>query len=325
MAHPYEQLTPDLVLDAVESCGPLPSGHQLALNSYENRVIQIGIEDGPDLVAKFYRPERWSNPAILEEHHFTQALAAEEVPVIAPCIFNGQTLHQQQGFRFALFERRGGRAPETDNLEQLEWIGRFIGRIHQLGKTSAFQHRPQIDCHRLGWQAREHVLNSRLLPIEHQSRYAQLSQALIEACESAFAEVQPDNIRLHGDCHHGNILWTDAGPHFVDMDDCANGPAVQDLWMLLHADATQANLQLDALLEGYRTFCEFNPAELKLVEPLRALRLLHYTGWLSQRWNDPAFPAAFPWFGEASYWPDHLADLEQQALRFAHPPQWFGG
>jgi len=320
MSHPYDRLSPDLVLDAVESLGLHADGRVMALNSYENRVFQIGIEDGAGVVAKFYRPDRWSDQAILEEHAFSLALASDDIPVVAPNSYRQQTLFRQEGFRFALFPRRGGRAPELDNFDHLEWIGRFIGRIHLLGRAKPFTHRPSLDCQRYGWQARQAVLDSELLPLEYRSDYETLSAQLIEDAQGHFDRAQARPLRLHGDCHPGNILWTDAGPHFVDMDDCCNGPAVQDLWMLLSGERRDMLMQLDAVLEGYRTFCDFDAAELALIEPLRTLRLLHYTAWLVQRWDDPAFPAAFTWFAEAGYWPGYLADLRQQAQRMAEPP-----
>ena len=319
MSHPYDRLSPDTVLDAIERCGLLPNGRVLALNSYENRVFQIGIEDAPGVVAKFYRPDRWSDEAILEEHRFSLALAADEIPVVAPLTFAGETLLRHAGFRYALFPRRGGRAPELDDLSHLEWIGRFLGRIHLLGQAKPFTHRPAIDSDRLGWQARESLLASGQIPAHHQERYAVTSQRLIEQAERQLQQIAPRRLRLHGDCHPGNILWTDAGPHFVDMDDCANGPAVADLWMLLSGERYEMQLQLDALLTGYRTFCAFDTAELALIEALRSLRLLHYTSWLGQRWDDPAFPLAFPWFEDEAYWQGYLADLEQQTLRMVEP------
>jgi len=320
MAHAYEQLTHERVLDAVESLGLLPDGHVLALNSYENRVFQIGIEDDSGVVGKFYRPGRWSNEAILEEHAFSLALAADEIPVVPPMVFDHNTLFEHEGFRFTLFPRRGGRTPDLENLDNLEWIGRFIGRIHLLGQAKTFQYRPTLGSQWYGWQARESVLRSPLLPDEYRETYQVLSTRLIEAVELSFDQIQPRNIRLHGDCHPGNILWTDAGPHFVDMDDSCNGPAIQDLWMLLNGDRVDMQIQLDALLEGYRAFHDFDSSELALIEPLRSLRQLHYTAWLARRWDDPAFPLAFPWFGEASYWQGYLSDLDQQLLRMAEPP-----
>ncbi len=320
MTHAYERLTHERVLDAVESLGLLPDGHVMALNSYENRVFQIGIEDEEGVVGKFYRPGRWTNAAILEEHDFSRALAAEEIPVIPPMAFDERTLFELEGFRFTLFPRRGGRSPDLENLDNLEWIGRFIGRIHLLGQAKPFQHRPQMSSEWYGWLARETVLQSPLLPEEYREAYQQLSTQIIEEVERRFAQVNPGSIRLHGDCHPGNILWTDAGPHFVDMDDSCNGPAIQDLWMLLSGDRLDMQIQLDALLEGYRDFHDFNTAELALIEPLRSLRLLHYTAWLAKRWDDPAFPLAFPWFTDPNYWSGYLSDLEQQLLRMKEPP-----
>ena len=326
MSHPYDALSPDRVLDAIDAQGFTSDGHLLALNSYENRVYQVGLEDAGFVVAKFYRPDRWSDDAILEEHAFSLALAAQEIPVVAPLAdAAGNTLHHHAGFRFALFPRQGGRWPELDDPDHLEWLGRFLGRIHQLGAAQDFRHRPGTDPRTLGREPADALLQSPLLPPEYRSRYQTLSDALIGRCEAVFAKVQPRLLRLHGDCHPGNILWTDDGPHFVDMDDCRMGPAVQDLWMLLSGDRTDMCWQLDAVLEGYRMFRDFDPAELALIEPLRALRMIHYAAWLARRWDDPAFPLAFPWFGSANYWEDQLATLEQQLETLALPPlQLFG-
>lgn len=319
MSHPYEHLSPDLVLDAVEQAGFLPDGRILSLNSYENRVFQIGIEDHPGLVAKFYRPDRHSDAAILEEHNFSEELAQAEIPVVAPLAIAGNTLHRHQNFRFALFPRRGGRAPEADNLQHLAWIGRFLGRIHLQGRHKKFAHRPAIDVQRFGWHAQQKLLDSGLLPFHLENEYAQLSSSLIEQADRSFTDCPTQQLRLHGDCHIGNILWTEDGPHFVDLDDCGNGPAVADLWMLLSGDREEMQVQLSALLDGYRTFCDFDLTQLQLIEPLRTLRLLHYTSWVAQRWDDPAFPLAFPWMDEAAYWTGYLADLRQQQLRMAEP------
>jgi len=319
--HPYERLTPDLILDAVASIGLLPDGHLLALNSYENRVFQIGIEDRPPLIAKFYRPERWSDEAILEEHQFSAELAAAEIPVVAPLqMEGGATLFNRDGFRFALFPRRGGRAPEPGDLDQLEWIGRFIGRIHLAGQTRLFEHRPTLEPASMGWTARDAVMRSHLLPAHELEGYAETSDLLLRAIEKSFCEVGAAPIRLHGDCHQGNILWTEQGPHFVDLDDCRNGPAIQDLWMLLNGDRTERTLQMSAMLDGYAVFHEFDPRELKLIEPLRGLRMVHYSGWLARRWADPAFPAAFPWAASPHYWLQHVQDLRQQLVALHEPP-----
>jgi Ser/Thr protein kinase RdoA (MazF antagonist) len=321
LSHPYVTLSPDRVLQAIDAQGFLTDGHLLALNSYENRVFQVGLEDGGFLVAKFYRPDRWSDAAILEEHAFSLALAADEIPVVAPLAdARGETLHHHEGFRLALFPRQGGRWPDLDNPERLQWVGRFLGRIHQLGAARPFAHRPSTDPATLGREPADRLADSPLLPPEHRSRYRALSDTLIARCEAIFAEVGPSVLRLHGDCHPGNILWTDDGPHFVDMDDCRMGPAVQDLWMLLSGDRADMAWQLDAMLDGYRTFRDFDLKELALIEPLRSLRLIHYAAWVAHRWDDPAFPQAFPWFGTRDYWEDQLNTLEQQLDILDRPP-----
>lgn len=312
-SHPYDQLTPDVILDAVETTGRRCDGHFLALNSYENRVFQVGIEDERPLVVKFYRPDRWPDIAIHEEHSFTADLASHEIPVVAPLTDDkGETLFVHAGFRFALFTRKGGHTPPVDDPDALAMLGRFLGRIHAIGEIKRFSHRPSLDVQTFGWQAKAHVLTSGLLPTEYIASYQSLCDELLQAVEQVFEAVQPRQIRLHGDCHPGNILWTDHGPHFVDMDDCRMGPAVQDLWMLLDSDPITRQSQLAPLLEGYQQFRDFDYSELALIEPLRALRLVHYTAWLAQRWNDPAFPAAFPWFGNRRYWEEYLNDLVAQ-------------
>lgn len=321
MSHPYERLTPDLILDAVAATGLIPDGHLLALNSYENRVLQVGLQDRPPIIVKVYRPERWSDQAILEEHAFAAELAAAEIPVVAPRVLDGgATLFRHGGFRFALFPRRGGRAPEPGDLDQLEWIGRFIGRIHLTGCARAFGHRPTLGPADMGWPARDNALRSELLPAHEREPYAEVSAALLTEVEARFAAVGAQPIRLHGDCHHGNILWTDDGPHFVDLDDCRNGPAVQDLWMLLDGDRSERTVQLSAMLDGYGLFHDFDHRELALIEPLRGLRMIHHCGWLARRWGDPAFPAAFPWAATPHFWSQHVHDLRQQLDTLAEPP-----
>lgn len=313
MSHPYEHLTPDLILDAIATTGQSPDGHLMALNSYENRVFQVGLDEQAPMIAKFYRPDRWHDAQIVEEHDFTAQLTALEIPAVAPWRqHDGRSLFTHQGFRFALFERHGGRAPEPGDLDQLEWIGRFIGRLHLSGQAEAFVHRPALDVDNMGWPAREHVLSSALLPAQTRDGYAAVSERLLTLIEQQITEVGATSIRLHGDCHQGNILWTEQGPHFVDMDDCRNGPAIQDLWMLLAGDRTERTLQLSAMLDGYEMFRDFDPQELMLIEPLRALRMVHYSGWLANRWSDPAFPAAFSWAASELYWSQHVNDLEQQ-------------
>jgi Ser/Thr protein kinase RdoA (MazF antagonist) len=321
LSHLYERLTPDLILDAVASIGLEPDGHLLALNSYENRVLQIGIADAPPLIAKFYRPQRWCDDAVLEEHAFSAELAAEEIPIVAPWQDDrGATLFSHEGFRFALFPRRGGRCPEPGDLDQLEWIGRFIGRIHLAGQAGPFVHRPSLDPASMGWTARETVMQSPLLPPHELEGYTLASEALLAQIEQRFDKIDASMVRLHGDCHHGNILWTDQGPHFVDLDDCRNGPAVQDLWMLLNGDRSERTVQLSAMLDGYSVFHDLDPRELALIEPLRGLRMVHYSGWLAKRWQDPAFPTAFPWVAEPHYWSQHVQDLQQQLNAVSEAP-----
>ena len=317
MSHPYESLTPDVVLDAVDSTGLRTDGRLMALNSYENRVFQIGVEseqeDAPRfVVAKFYRPDRWHTNAILEEHLFALALAAAEIPVVAPLRIGDTTLLHHLGFRFTLFPRQGGRWPDLDTATNLRWIGRFLGRIHQLGAAKSFAHRAAVDVDTFGHSPAQWLLQSDRLPEEYKPRYKALTSELLARISAVLDRVAPTRLRLHGDCHPGNVLWTDAGPHFVDLDDCCTGPASQDLWMLLSGDRDEQAWQLTHILEGYRLFRDFDPQELWLIEPLRTLRYIHYAVWLARRWDDPAFPAAFPWFDSPRYWEQHLDDLNQQ-------------
>ena len=319
---PYADLTPDLILDAIDGAGHVTSGSLLALNSYENRVYQVGLAEGGFLVAKFYRPGRWDDATILEEHEFALELAAQEIPVVAPLANGaGQTLHHFQGHRFALYPRRGGRAPELDDPEHLRWLGRMLGRMHSVGSLHPFQHRPSLNIQSFGHDAMAFVLEQGFVPAELSHNYRQACEVLLEQVATSFDMVGPyRRLRLHGDCHPGNILWTDSGPHFVDLDDCMTGPAVQDLWMLLSGTRDDMRRQLDVLLEGYNTFFEFDLTQLILIEALRALRLLHYSAWLARRWHDPAFPQAFPWFNTPRYWEDQLNTLREQAERLDAPP-----
>ena len=320
MSHPYELLTPDLILDAVEQAGFSPDGSLLALNSYENRVLQIGIEDAAPVIGKFYRPGRWSNEAILEDHQFTFELAEAEIPVVAPLVNSeGESLQEFKGFRFTLYPRQGGRAPDLDNLDNLQWIGRFLGRIHAVGAAKKFKHRRQVDCQQMGTEAGKYLLDN-FIPLELKNRYQDLLQLLMDEITERFAQVNVSWIRLHGDCHPGNILWTDNGPHFVDLDDCLTGPPIQDLWMLLSGDRQEMSLQLSEILEGYRMFNNFDTSQLSLIEPLRTLRIIHYSAWLARRWQDPAFLLAFPWFNTTQYWMEQVEILQQQLHELEQPP-----
>lgn len=318
--HPYDRLTPDLVIECVESLGALSDGRILALNSYENRVYQVGIEDGLPLIAKFYRPGRWSDAAILEEHAFALELAAEEIPIVPPIVRDGRSLFEREGFRFAVFERRGGRWPELGDAHDREWMGRFLGRIHMVGRRARFQNRERIDVERMGEASREFLLDEGWLPEHLESAYDSLTSDLIERAHTAFEIAGAFRLRLHGDCHRGNVLWTDEGPHFVDLDDCATGPAIQDLWMLLSGSRADMGEQLAQILEGYSQFGTFDFGELVLIETLRTLRMIHYAAWLARRWEDPAFPRAFPWFKEPRYWEEHVLQLREQLAAIDEGP-----
>jgi Ser/Thr protein kinase RdoA (MazF antagonist) len=311
-ATPYYRLDPDTVLHAVDSTGLLTDGRLLALNSYENRVYQVGIEDHDPIVAKFYRPGRWSDAQIQEEHDFSQELADAEIPLIEPMRIDGQSLFRHEGFRFALFRRQGGHAPELEDQETLLWLGRFIGRIHAVGRARPFQHRPALTPQRFGVESVRTIIEGRWLPPHMEAAFESLAEDLLTSVENAWQRAGDFRaIRLHGDCHPGNLLWRD-GPFFVDMDDCQSGPAVQDLWMLLSGERHEMEQQLGHIIEGYRQFCDFNPAELQLIEALRTLRMLHHAAWLARRWEDPAFPIAFPWFDSPRYWEDLVLSLREQ-------------
>jgi Ser/Thr protein kinase RdoA (MazF antagonist) len=307
---PYAGLSPDVVLDAVAEAGYEPDGRLLALGSYENRVYQVGIEDATPLVVKFYRPARWSDAAIDEEHAFAHELADAELPLIAPLIVGGHSLLEHAGFRYALYPRRGGRAPELESKDNLAWMGRLLARIHGIGSRGVFRQRGSIDIEGFVRAPARAVLASDLLPPTLERRYRSAIDTLADLLDARFAEIGPvGQIRLHGDCHIGNVLWTDAGPHFVDLDDARMGPAVQDLWMLAPSRAA-----LDALLEGYSEFRDFDYRELALIEPLRIMRQVHWAGWVAMRWHDPAFPMAFSHVGEARWWEQHCNDLADAAI-----------
>lgn len=322
---PYAALNPELILDAIESsCGLRCDGRLQALNSYENRVYQVWLDDGESIVAKFYRPQRWSTEAIQEEQDFATELAARELPVVAPLAFKGRTLHEHGGFQFALTPRRGGRTPEFDDPETLQWMGRFIARIHAVGEVKPFAHRPTLDIESFAYEPVQFVLDSEFVPDDLYDTYASVVEDVVERIERRWETAgKVRQIRLHGDCHAGNVLWTDEGPHFVDLDDARMGPAVQDLWMCLSGDRKSQQAQLLHLLEGYCEFREFDAGELMLVEALRTLRMVHYAGWLARRWDDPAFPASFPFFNTQRYWQDHILSLREQAAALDESPlQW---
>ncbi len=319
--HPYDRLGPDLIIEAVESTGRLSDARLLALNSYENRVYQVGIEGDTPLIAKFYRPERWSNAQILEEHAFSLELQAAEISVVAPLADGqGTTLHEFEGFRFALFERRGGHPPELDNFDNLLVLGRTLGRIHAVGRAGRFAERQAISVERMLTECRDFLLDG-FIPRELVPAYSTLGRDLEQAVAAIYREVQAaDQIRIHGDCHVGNILWRDDTAHFVDLDDCCTAPAVQDLWMFLSGDRSYRQLQLAELIEGYSEFCDFDPRQLRWIEALRTMRLTHYAAWLARRWSDPAFPRSFTWFNTERYWADHILELREQMAALAEEP-----
>lgn len=320
----FRHLDPDTLLSAVESVGYACDGHALALNSYENRVYQVGVEDGPTIIAKFYRPGRWSDAAIIEEHLFSLELAEAEIPVVAPLAVGATTLHRHGPFRFTLYPRRGGRAPEFDRPDHLRQLGRLIARIHNVGATQPFAHRPTLDIEHFGIDAYHYLLAHGFIPAALETAYRSLAEDLIAAIREIFAMVSPvRHLRLHGDCHAGNILWRDEQAHIVDFDDARNGPAIQDLWMFLSGDGAYMNERVRDLLDAYTEFRAFDARELHLIEPLRTLRMMHFSAWIARRWDDPAFPRAFPAFAGARYWEDHILALrEQAALLNEAPPSW---
>ncbi|WP_006579089.1 serine/threonine protein kinase [Cupriavidus sp. HPC(L)] len=328
---PFAGLTPDLILDALEVAGFMPDGRLLALNSYENRVWQAGVEDGAPLVMKFYRPGRWSDAALLEEHAFVRQLAEAEIPAVPPLDCGGSTLLSHGGFRFAVFPRCGGREPELHRADTLAWLGRFIGRIHAVGAAQPYLHRPALDVETFGVAPRDWLLAHDCIPADLRPAWQAAADLAIDGVRRCYERAgDVAMLRLHGDCHRGNLLWIEAdqarggsaGPHFVDFDDSRSGPAVQDLWMLLEGDRAAMQSQLADIVAGYEDFAEFPMRELHLVEALRTLRLLHYSAWLASRWNDPAFPAAFPWFGTARYWQDRILELREQIALMDEPPLW---
>jgi Ser/Thr protein kinase RdoA (MazF antagonist) len=319
--HPYDRLTPDRVIDAIESTGRLSDARLLALNSYENRVYQVGIEDESPVIAKFYRPERWSDDQILEEHAFSLELLAADISVVAPLRDEaGQTLHEYEGFRFALFPRRGGYPPELDNLDNMLVLGRTLGRIHGVGKAAPFRYRQQITVQRMLVESREFLLEG-FIPGALIPAYDSLTRDLADTVTTIYEEVaSTDLIRIHGDCHIGNILWRDDTAHFVDLDDCCMAPAVQDLWMFLNGERHDRQLQLSELIEGYSEFCDFDPRQIRWIESLRTMRLIHYAAWLARRWHDPAFPRSFTWFNTERYWADHILELREQLAALQEEP-----
>lgn len=320
MDHPYENLTPDLVIDAVESLGLLSDQRIFPLNSYENRVYQVGIEDDTPLIAKFYRPQRWSREAILEEHAFARELLEHELSAVAPMCLEEKTLHHFKGFDFALFPRQGGYAPELDNPDTIFRLGRNIGRLHQIGSARPFEHRRHINIEVWAEDSRAYLMENNFISASLMPAYESLTRDLIQKMKVRWQETEFSPIRLHGDCHIGNILWRDDLAHFVDFDDCLMGPAIQDIWLLFSGDRAQQTAQLSEFVEGYEEFFEFSPVQLNLIETLRTLRMMHYAAWLARRWTDPAFPMHFPWFNTERYWSEHILELREQLANLDEAP-----
>lgn len=324
-SHPYDGLIPDVIAAAVESRGFVTDGRMLPLNSYENRVYQVGIEASDPLIAKFYRPGRWQPAAIQEEHDFAAELSEADIPVVAPLRQNGRSLFSYEGFQFALFRRQGGRWPELSTADERRWMGRFLGRIHQVGRRTRFRHRPRLTLQHFATDPRRFLLEADWIPDHLLDAYRSITEELLVRLRQQFdAVTELRLIRLHGDCHPGNVLWTEQGPHFVDLDDCLTGPAIQDLWMLISGRRGEMTEQLAQLLEGYTQFADFDYRELSLIEALRTLRLMNYAAWLARRWNDPAFPRAFPWFAEPKFWEQHVLDLREQRAALDEEPLMLG-
>lgn len=318
---PFSGLTPDLICQAIDAQGLVSDGRLLALNSYENRVWQVGLEDESPVVAKFYRPQRWTDEAIIEEHQFSQELVDAGLSVVAPLERDGTTLFHHAGFRFALFPRRGGHAPELAHEPTLRVLGRTLGRMHAVGSAGSFAHRPVLDRQARGQESVSFLLDNGWLPGHLETSFATLAEHCIQAIDATWERAgKVPTLRLHGDCHPGNILWRDDQAHFVDLDDCLTGPAIQDLWMLISGSRAEREMQLDWLLESYGAFQHFNARELHLIEPLRTLRMIHYQAWLARRWHDPAFPRAFPFFEDSRHWEEVIQQLREQLDELQQPP-----
>jgi Ser/Thr protein kinase RdoA (MazF antagonist) len=318
---PFENLGPETILAALESVGFEPNGSLLALNSYENRVYQAQTENLEFYVAKFYRPERWTHEAIKEEHDFSYELLDSDISVVAPIKIEGSTIFDFAGYHFAIFPRQGGHPPNLENKDDLEVLSRSIARIHAIGSKKTFKHREIFSMERLGTRSREFILGSDFLPPELVESYATTSQNLLNAIDPSLIESQ--QIRIHGDCHMGNVLWRNDISHFVDFDDCLNGPPIQDLWMLLSGERQDQLHQVNTILDAYNEFYEFNPATLTVIEPLRTLRMIHHAAWIGKRWEDPAFPLAFPFFNSARYWSDHILTLKEQESKLVEEPLYY--
>ena len=319
-SHPFEQLTPDFILNALDELGYMTDSRLFPLNSYENRVYQIGIHDSSPIIGKFYRPNRWNKKQILEEHQFCFELVEQELPIVAPLISeSGESLFQHKGFYFALFPRKGGYGPELDNLDNLYLLGKLLGRIHAVGAVRPFSHRHVLNSNTFGYESSKFV-SENFIPAELKLSYDSLVKDLMNAIDETITNAGDiENIRVHGDCHSGNILWRDDNAHFVDLDDAMMAPAIQDIWMLLSGNRDRQSAQLSEIIDGYNEFFDFHPKELKLIDALRTLRIINYTAWIARRWNDPAFPMAFPWFNTIRFWSEHILELREQFAALGEP------
>ncbi len=316
----FARLSPDLIMDAIESLGYQCDARILELNSYENRVFQIGLEQAEPIIAKFYRANRWTDEMIREEHDFTLQLADSDVSVVPPVQISDQTLFWYDEFRFSLYPRRGGRAPAIDDLDCLTILGRHIALIHNVGASTAFNHRPTLSIEEFGQSARAFLLDHHFIPEGLIPAYTTVSEHLLTDITKIYSNSSMVSLRLHGDCHMGNVLWREGLPHFVDFDDARMGPAIQDLWMMLSGSQSAQEQQLKFILEGYREFRDFNPVELRLVEGLRALRLMHHAAWIAKRWQEPAFKRAFPFFENEKFWSTHILELREQCAAIHEEP-----
>ncbi|MCH8142256.1 MAG: serine/threonine protein kinase [Proteobacteria bacterium] len=320
---PYAGFTPDVILHALETCGFEPTGGLFELNSYENRVYQVELEDGSFVVTKFYRPQRWTTEQIEEEHAFTAELAEQELPVVTPLCRDGKSLFEFEGFRYAVYPRQGGHPPNLEIEENIKVLARTLARIHAVGSIKPFSHRPVYSVARMGVDSRTFLLEANFLPIEMEEAYASTTEHLLERLAPAMDGISISG-RIHGDCHLGNLLWRDEVPHFVDFDDCVNGPPIQDLWMLLSGEREEQQKQLGTILDAYEQFYEFDATSIRLIEPLRTLRIMYHAAWLARRWDDPAFPRAFPWFNTQKYWGEHVLNLREQMAALDEPPLVIG-
>lgn len=317
-AAPYATLDPNTLLDAIEQAGFEPSGGVVALNSYENRVYQIELEAGGFIVAKFYRPGRWTDAQIAEEHAFAAELVEDELPIVAPLSRDGRTVFEHVGYRFAVYPRQGGHAPDIEVGDNLKVLARTLARIHAVGGRSQFETRQPLSIERLGTQSRDFLLQANIIPLELESAYASTTEHLLQRMQEQHTPLR--EIRIHGDCHLGNLLWRDDTPNFVDFDDTVMGPPIQDLWMLLSGEREEQQQQIDTILEAYRMFYDFDQSSLRAIATLRTLRIMHHAAWIARRWEDPAFPLAFPWFAQERYWSDHILTLREQMSDLDEPP-----